>query len=369
MLFQDLVSERRFETPALLLDAGRVRRNLQRLADYAVTVGIRIRPHTKTHKSREIARRQLELGAIGLTAAKVSEAENLSSSDDDVLVAYPPLGAARAKRLATLARDRTVRAALDSIASIEAASAAAQAAGVTIGLLIDLDVGVHRTGVQSPEQSLALAQAVDRAAGVRLDGIMIYPGHIWATPNQQTAPLQAVNEILDQTIHLWERSGLAASVVSGGSTPTAYQSHLIPRLTEIRPGTYVFNDINTVRGGFCTLDDCAARVIATIVSDAVPGHVVLDSGSKVLTSDLCVPLPSSGHGHVVEYPDAKITRLSEEHAQVDVSACERRPRVGECVTVVPNHICPCINLQDSVWWIEPNEPPRPFKIDARGKSQ
>jgi D-serine deaminase-like pyridoxal phosphate-dependent protein len=310
---------------------------------------------------------QLQEGAHGLTAAKVSEAEAISDPGDDVLLAYPPVGRFRADRIALLARSRTVRAALDSMAAVEMMSAAAAEANTTVGLLVDIDIGMGRTGVQSPAESLALAQAIDRAPNVRLDGIMIYPGHIWEFPDQQAGPMKAVRELLQETLDLWHRHGLGAAIISGGSTPTAYQSHLIPEMTEIRPGTYVFNDMNTVRGGYCTLDDCAAYVIATVVSDAVPGQVVIDAGSKTLTKDPNATKAESGFGHVVELPEARITKLSEEHAQIDISGCSAKPAVGSRVSVIPNHICPCVNLQDTVWWFEPNEPPRPIAVDARGK--
>ncbi len=359
----------RLATPALIVDGPTVRRNVERLADYAKRVGIKVRPHTKTHKLRHLAHMQLRAGAIGLTAAKVSEAEVISDPGQDVLLAYPPVGRFRAERLAALARDRTVRAAVDSLTAIEMMSAVARDADVTVGLLVDLDVGMGRTGVQTAGESLALAQAIERARNVRLDGIMIYPGHIWERPDQQSDALNAVSALLEETLELWNRHGLSAEIVSGGSTPTAFQSHEIPQMTEIRPGTYVFNDMNTVRGGFCTLGDCAARIVTTVVSDAVRGQVVIDAGSKTLTKDPCIPSPDRGYGHVAEFPDARITSLSEEHAQIDVTACSSKPAVGDRVTVIPNHICPCVNLQEAVWWIEPDEPPRQLKVDARGKLQ
>lgn len=360
--------DRQIPTPALMLNASVVRQNIRRLADYAKTVGLKTRPHTKTHKLRQLARMQLEAGAIGLTAAKISEAEVISDPHQDVLLAYPPLGQFRAERVAVLARDRTVRAALDSMAAVEMISAAAQKANTTVGLLVDIDVGMGRTGVQSPEEALNLAQAIDRAPHVRLDGIMIYPGHVWERPADQLASLGAISGLLDETLALWRQHGLDATIVSGGSTPTAFQSHHIPQLTEIRPGSYVFNDMNTVRGGFCKLDDCAARVVATVISTAVPGQVVIDAGSKSLTRDPG-PTPESGYGHIVEYPNARITRLSEEHAQINVADCREKPSICERVTVIPNHICPCVNLHDSVWWIEEGEPPCQFEVAARGKVQ
>jgi D-serine deaminase-like pyridoxal phosphate-dependent protein len=198
---------------------------------------------------------------------------------------------------------------------------------------------------------------------------MFYPGDIWQVPADQVPALPAVDAHLAETLMLWTRSGLRAAIVSGGSTPTAFQSHHIRHATEIRPGTYVFNDMNCVTGGFCSLDDCAARIVCTVVSDAVPEQVVIDAGSKTLTSDrLHGGGAEAGHGFVVEYPGATIVKLSEEHGQVDVRNCERRPKVGERVTVIPNHICPCINLQSQVYWLdEPGQPARPVDVDARGR--
>ena len=360
---------RRLPTPALVIDGARVRANVQKLAEYAVKTGIKIRPHTKTHKLRRLAQMQLNAGAIGLAVAKVSEAEVLSDPGQDVLLAYPPVGEQRAERLAALARDRTMRAAIDSSVAIEVVSAAAKAGGTTVGLLVDLDTGLGRTGVSSPQATLPLAQAIDRAANVRLDGIMIYPGQVASLPEQQADELKAIDELVAEAIFLWSKHGLPAPIVSGGSTPTAYQSHFISRQTEIRPGTYVYNDMNTVRGGYCGLDDCSARVLVTVVSNAVAGQVVVDAGSKTLAADPCWTHPSAGYGHVVECPDAKITRLSEEHGQIDVTACCQKPAVGERLTLIPNHICPCVNLRDSVWWMESGEPLRQLEIDARGLIQ
>jgi D-serine deaminase-like pyridoxal phosphate-dependent protein len=358
-------------TPAIVLDAATVRGNIDRLAAYAASHGIAVRPHTKTHKSIDVAALQLAAGARGLTVAKVGEAEALLSTfadgASDFLMAYPAVDAFRTRRLAALAGVSQVRVAADTTVALDATSAAATAAGTTIGVLVDLDVGMGRTGVPNAAALVALAQAADKAPGLRLDGILCYPGHIWAKPDEQAVPLARVAAQLQEAIDLFDRHGLCRDIVSGGSTPTAYRSHLVPQVTEIRPGTSVYNDMNTVRGGFCTLADCAASILCTVVSDAVGGQVVLDGGTKMFTSDRCVPSPESGHGHVVEYPDAVITKLSEEHAQVNVTRCVRRPRVGERVSVIPNHICPCINLQDAVWWREPDGQLRRLTIDARGR--
>ncbi len=358
-------------TPALVLDATKVRRNIARMAAYTKAFGIANRPHTKTHKSVAIAGLQLAAGAVGLTVAKVGEAEILARAfadrEPDILVAYPAVDPARTVRLAALARTATIRVAVDSPEAIAALSAAAREAGTTIGILVDLDVGSGRTGVPTVEQLVDLAAAVDRSPGLRLDGIFYYPGHVTVLPDSQAAPLGLVAAKLAEAISRFDAQGLCREIVSGGSTPTAYQSHLVRGGTEIRPGTCVYNDLNIVRGGFGSLDDCAAQVVCTVVSDAVSDQVILDGGSKTLTMDRCGPAPDSGHGLVVEYPDAFIGKLTEEHAQVDVSRCRTRPRVGERVTVIPNHICPVVNLHDSAWWWEADGSLQVLPVDARGK--
>jgi D-serine deaminase-like pyridoxal phosphate-dependent protein len=354
-------------TPAVLIDTATVRRNVERMAAYSREHGLRLRPHTKTHKSLLLARMQMEHGAAGLTVAKAGEAEVMAAAADDILMAYPAVEPTRCETLARLAREKTVRVAVDSAYAVDTLAAAARSAASVIGVLVDVDVGLHRTGVQTREEALALAQHVSRTRGVRLDGILFYPGHIGGPPEEQPEKLEAVDAVIDGVIEQWRRHGLGAGIVSGGSTPTALRSHRIRHMTEFRPGTYVFQDMNGVRGGFASFDDCAARVVATVVSTAVPGQFVIDAGSKTLTMDRCGPAPDSGHGYVVEYPEARIVKLTEEHGQVDAKACPRVPKVGERVSIIPNHICPCINLQDRVWWREPGGEPKPVPVDARGR--
>lgn len=354
-------------TPALVVDGAVLRANIERLAAYARGHRLRVRPHTKTHKSVFVASLQVGAGASGLTAAKAGEAEIMATVCEDILVAYPPVDPERCARIAALATHRTVRVALDSITAAQRMAQAAAAAQSRVGVLVDVDVGMGRTGVQTPEEALRLAEVIDRDPSLHLDGIMYYPGHVWSPPEEQHEALQKVATKLEEVIRFWTKGGLKADIVSGGSTPTAYQSHLVPQTTEIRPGTYVFNDMNTVHGGFCTIEDCAARMICTVVSTAIPGQFVIDGGTKTFTSDRCIPRPESGHGYIIEYPEARIFALSEEHGQVDARACSRVPKVGERVTVIPNHICPCVNLQDSFWIAEPGNPLRRITVDARGK--
>ncbi len=359
--------ERVTQTPSLVIDEHTVRQNLSRLQTYADSHKIAIRPHTKTHKSQQLARMQLESGCRGLTVAKVGEAAVMSEVCDDILIAYPAIDLSRRTRIAELARNHTMRVALDSLQGIDSLAESATAAGSCVGVLVDVNVGMNRTGVSTAQEALALATAVARYEGpLRLDGIFFYPGHIWEPAQEQQAPLQEVDERLRDVIELWRSAGLQASIVSGGSTPTAYQSHWVSSQTEIRPGTHILNDMNTVRAGFCDLRDCGAAIVCTIVSTAVAGKAVIDAGSKTLTNDRNVTQPDSGFGHCLEYPAARITRLSEEHGELDLSDCANPPALGERVTIIPNHICPCVNLQTQMQFQTLDGSLTAMEIDTRG---
>jgi D-serine deaminase-like pyridoxal phosphate-dependent protein len=353
-------------TPILVIDAVVLRRNIRRMAEYTAQHGLKLRPHTKTHKSLRVARLQLEAGSTGLTVAKPGEACVMAAVADDILMAYPAVHPGRADELAQIARDANVHVAIDSQLPADVLSDAAGRAESTVGILVDLDVGFGRTGVQTPQDALALARIVAQRPGLRLDGIMYYPGQIKRQPKSKTDEIAAIEAKLNEAIDLFRAAGMSTEIVSGGSTPTALASHMIEGTTEIRPGTYAYHDTNCVRAGYASFDDCAARIHTTVISNARPGQIVIDAGSKTLTSDRCSPAPDSGYGHVAELPNAKITVLSEEHGQVDISACDQRPKVGERLTVIPNHICPCVNLQDQVWWQENGEL-ESIPVDARGR--
>ncbi|WP_437204037.1 alanine racemase [Planctomicrobium sp. SH664] len=274
-------------TPALVIDSATVDRNVERVMQYARTHNIQVRPHAKTHKSVEIAQRQLAAGAIGMTVAKVGEAEMLQGVCADFTVAYPAVDSVRSRRLAELAGDRRVRIAVDSLEGIEALAGAAVTAGSTLGILIDVDVGFHRTGVSSAQDSLQLARRVaDFGRGLRLDGMLYYPGHIWSRGEQQTTEMLQIDQQLGEFLDAWCHAGLEAS----RCTPALFQSHHFRCQTEIRPGTYVYNDMNTFRGGYCELQDCAAAVVCTIVSRAVTGKAVID-GERKPSPAIAISLP------------------------------------------------------------------------------
>ena len=329
-------------------------RNIERLADYADEHDLDVRPHTKTHKSRQVGDLQMAAGAVGLTAAKVGEAELMAEVADDILLAYPAIDPARTARLAQLAGTCARRASpsirSDGAKLLGRSRQPAQRDDRHPGRSRRRH-GTHRTADRRPKR-LKLAQYVDATAGpaARRPVLLSRPHRRFRPAEQEPRHCTAVSDKLAETLRLWCDHGLQARIVSGGSTPTAFQSHLVPEYTEIRPGTYIYNDMNTVRGGYCKLDDCAARIVCTVVSTAVPGQVVIDAGSKTLTSDLCGPRPESGHGYIVEYPEARIAKLTEEHGQVDIrdvlqSTADWRARDGH-----PQPHLPLRQPAGRVWW-------------------
>jgi D-serine deaminase-like pyridoxal phosphate-dependent protein len=358
------------ETPALVVDLDVFERNLHRVAGYAKQHGLRLRPHTKTHKSVRIGKRQLEAGAVGLTVAKVSEAEvMLGAAPADLLLAYPIIGHAKLERLMEVARRTRVTVALDSVFAARQLSEAARAAQVEAGVLAEFDAGLGRVGVPPGEPLLHLAQSIGKLPHLAFEGIAFYPGHIKDMEEAGQRAFAQVGELLRSILADFRHAGIEVGIVSGGSTPTLFHSHEIDGLTEIRPGTYVFNDINTVRSGGCGMEDCAATILATVVSTARPGQMIIDGGSKTFSSDRLVNSPELIFGHVVEAPGARFHKMNEEHGYIDLTHAERGFDVGDRVHVIPNHICVAVNLHEQVYGVRGEMVEETWKVDGRGKLQ
>lgn len=353
------------DTPALLIDLDIMERNLQRVADYAAAHNLRLRPHTKTHKSILIARKQLALGAAGLTVAKTGEAEvMLGAEPRDLLVAFPVIGEAKIRRLTSLAAITRITVAIDNLVSAKQLSQAAEAAGVTFGILVEIDVGLGRVGVP-PAEALQLTGAIRSLPNLDWRGITFYPGHIKDQDEEKLAQLsRTVGELRDQLI----AAGLTPEIVSGGSTPLLYRSHEVTGLNEIRPGTYVFNDLNTVSSGACTLEDCAASILVTVVSNTQPDRMIVDGGSKTFSSDK-LSSGGPGHGRLIEAPGAFFHKMNEEHGFVDLTRAERSFSVGEKVRIIPNHICVAVNLHEYVYGVRNGSVEEVWNVEARGKLQ
>ena len=352
------------ETPAVLLDLDRLEANLQRLQSYADAHAIELWPHTKTHKSPEIGLRQLALGAGGLTVAKTGEAEVFREAGAPrILVHYPPMGADKWNRLAGFAAEGlALTVAVDSAAPAEGLSDALRQHGATAELLVELDVGLHRTGQVTSAGALELAQQLSNLPAVDVAGISCYPGHAREDPNTIGA-VEAVDAQLREARDAFTAAGIRCDRISGGSTPTRYVTHMTC-VNELRAGTYALLDrVDAPTEPGFGLDACALSVAVTVVSDAVPGQIVIDAGSKTFTSD---EHPEGGHGAIVGWPDARLHTLNEEHGYVDVSGVHDRPAVGDRLQVIPNHACGCVNLHDGLLGTRDGVVERVVVVAARG---
>jgi D-serine deaminase-like pyridoxal phosphate-dependent protein len=356
------------DTPAVVVDLDILETNLREMAAYCAQHGLSLRPHTKTHKIPEIARMQVRAGARGVTVAKLGEAEIMAREGlDDILVAYPIVGPRKLERLTELARSGRLTVSTDSADVALGISDAARQAGVTVRLLAEMDAGLRRCGVQSPDELAALAQHMARLPHVEFLGFMFFPGQIRLTPGEQAPVLGQIDAKLQEAQEKLYRRGIQVRVVSGGSTPTAYQSHLMKTVTEIRPGTYAFNDMNTVTIGATELTRCAVTVHVTVVSVAVKGRAVIDGGSKTFSSDLLRGGEGQGFGLCVPHPEAILESMSEEHGHLNVEACPGELKVGDRMRFVPNHVCTTVNMHDEVWGVRGEEVVQHWPVAGRGR--
>jgi len=354
------------DTPAALVDVDRMRTNLRRAAEYCRAHGLAWRPHAKTHKSPALAAEQVRAGAVGVTVATPREAEVMARTVDDLLLAYPPIGRARLDRLMALPERVRLTVGLDSVEALRGLAQAARAAGRSVGVLVEVDAGMGRVGVQSPEDAVALARAAADAGGVEYRGILFYPGHVRDRVERQDAAIRALSDRVGRMLAALDAAGLAPSVVSGGSTPTFWRSHEVAGLTEVRPGTNIFNDRTTAEIGACGRDDCAYTILATVVSTTVPGQAVVDAGSKALAKEE-IRAETVGYGALLDRPDVVVKGVSEEHGLLDLSRTEWRPRIGDRVRIVPNHVCVSVNLQERVHGVRGGEIVEEWEVLARGR--
>jgi D-serine deaminase-like pyridoxal phosphate-dependent protein len=358
------------ETPALLIDLDIMERNLARGVEYARANDLALRPHTKTHKIPELARRQLAGGAAGLTVAKVGEAEVMIEAEpQELLVAYPVIGRRKLERLLAVGRRTKLLVALDHLLPARQLSDAAREVGLTIGVLAEIDVGLGRVGVTVGPELVQLVEGLARLPRLTFEGIAFYPGHIRGVDEPAQRALDQVGERVREALTALRRAGFEARIVSGGSTPTLFHSHRVRELTEIRPGTYIFNDRNTLATGACTLADCAASILLTVVSTARPDQIIIDGGSKTFSSDRHLASPEASFGYVVEAPGAVFTKMNEEHGYIDVRRAEREFSVGDRLRVIPNHICTAMNLHEAVYGVRGDVVEQIWKVEARGKLQ
>jgi D-serine deaminase-like pyridoxal phosphate-dependent protein len=355
-------------TPAVLIDLAVLEANIARQAERAREAGVKLRPHAKTHKSPQIARLQLAAGARGISLAKTSEAEVFAGEGfDDIFLAYPIVGRGKPERLLALSEKTRLAVGVDSLEGATALGQVFATASRRLDVRLKIDCGYHRVGVP-PENALELARRIAELPGVLLAGVFTHGGQAYAAESaEQTA--EAASSEGDAVVRVARElaaSGLPIQEISVGSTPTARLVMRVPGITECRPGNYVFHDGSQVALGTCGPEDCAMMVLATVVSVPAPDRVVLDAGSKTLSTD---PLRPRGAGHgLVLGTGSRIAKLSEEHGVIHVAESDRGHfRVGQRVRILPNHACVISNLHDRLHGVRAGRIETEFEVAARGR--
>jgi D-serine deaminase-like pyridoxal phosphate-dependent protein len=347
------VSALELETPAPVVDLDRMERNLSRWQARCDELGLACRPHVKTHKCVEIARRQLELGATGLTCQTFGEAETMADAGfHDLLLPTNMVGEHKLARLARLLERAAVTVAVDDPRVLPGLAQAAVRSGQTLRVLVECDTGHGRLGVSTPHDAATLAGKIDRSPSLHFAGFLTYP-----------SPAGAV-EFLAAAGEEAERHGLAVETVSAGGTPAMWSAEgLRPTVTEYRAGTYVFHDRATVGAGAATLDDVALTVCATVVSRPTRNRAILDAGSKSLSSDRSA---AEGFGLVLDAPESTLVKLDEEHGYVELAHGDAL-ELGQQVRIVPNHACVVSNLFAEFALVRDGALTGRWPVDARSR--
>lgn len=359
------------DTPSLLLDVDRMEANIKRIDRFAKEQGIAWRPHIKTHKSIEIAKRQVANGACGITVAKVAEAEVMAKGGiTNILIAYPLASQTKLERVAALLPLATIILTIDSAEQAQHVQAFFHQIGQDVEVWIKVDSGLRRCGVDPGEPTLQLAQHVsEHCPNLKLRGLYTHAGHSYASSSYEQIEKigQYEGECIVASAELCEKHGIPIEVRSVGSTPTFQIAGRVPGITEIRPGNAVFYDAIQVGLGVASHADCALRLIATVVSQRPGERLVFDTGSKSLSLDQGAHGNATvkGFGHVVDHPEIVIQRLSEEHG---VASVEGSTTLGllDRVQIIPNHACTVMNLFDEVHVVRGGEVIDTWRVDARG---
>ncbi|MDQ1587119.1 MAG: hypothetical protein QOJ77_284 [Microbacteriaceae bacterium] len=360
------LNDESLDTPAILVDLDILDSNIQGMAGVARRAGVALRPHAKSHKSFYVADKQLAAGAVGLCVATVGEAEAMwQHGVGDILLAYSIVGERKLERLRPLVDAEVVTLVTDSIEVAEGYSRLARLMNRRIPVLLEIDTGMHRVGVP-PEDAGAVSATIAALPGLDVRGILTHAGHahdatdqlgIALVARQEAREMQAARESL-------EAQGIEVSVVSAGSTITTPYLSAADGITEVRPGTYVYNDLRTLSCFACTPDQIAATMLATVVSRG-PGRATINAGSKSITTSR---MTDHGFGHVLGSPGTSFSRLSEEHGVLSLAPEDEKLRVGDRVRVLPIHICVWMDLQREVYGIREGRVVERIRVDAMRRS-
>lgn len=357
------------DTPWLRVDLGVLERNIAEMQAVADAAGVRLRPHTKTHKCPDIARMQLAAGAGGVTVAKLGEAEVMVDAGvEDVLVAYPLVGEPKLARLGALAERARVRTTTDSVEVAQGLARIGRDLGRDLHVLVEVDTGHHRVGRPPGEPTIALVRELTRVEGIEVVGLLTHAGHSYRAGTPEELRTVAEREGLDlaRTAEGCAAEGIELREISVGSTPTARVVAGVAGVTEIRPGTYVFNDVQQMRLGVATEATCAARVVATVVARPSEERFVLDAGTKTFTSDGGDGPPLPGRGVVAGRPELMLDFMNEEHTVGHRTGADD-VRIGDRLEVIPLHVCSTVNMFDEAVGVRDGEVARTLSIAGRGR--
>ena len=359
----DELLEAAADTPEVVVDLGVARANIERAAALTRSHGVALRPHTKTHKLPQLARLQLGAGAAGIMVAKLGEAETMADAGlDDVLVGFPLVGDTKLRRLEALI-DRGVRATV-VVDSLEVAEGVARLRR-DLPALLELDTGLGRLGYPPGEAAVEAGRRIQELDGIALRGVLTHEGHVYRRARDAADVERLTRDAAERCVAVARELGLRE--VSLGASGTFRFAVAQPGVTEVRPGTYVFNDLSLLAIGACELADVAAVIVATVVARPERTRVVVDAGSKTLTSDrLGVPDAPATFGRLWD-DGGTVVRISEEHGVLEVPPSSPL-RVGERVALVPNHVCPVVNLADAVTVVDGDRVER-WPVAARGRVQ
>ena len=363
------------DTPALLMDLERLKNNIGAMASIARKHGLNLRPHVKTHKTPEIAKLQIEAGANGITTAKLGEAEVMAEAGiTDILIANQIIGRRKLDRLMALAEKIHVKIAVDSTVGVEMLDEAAQQQHVCLEVLIEIDTGVHRCGLSDKGEILRLAEYISAVDNVQLLGITTHEGHVehGCSRAEIKAKSVAVGKEMVSLAEALREAGHDIEVVGVGSTVSAPFIAAVEGITEMHPGTYVFNDVVGVCLGAAKWDQCALAVLATVISMPRPGVIVVDAGSKALFPEEilnCFASDYDGYGYIDGMPEARMVMLNEEHGVIDIRGSTQTVEIGDKIEIVSNHVCPTVNLYDEMYVLQDGQVLDVWQIKARGKVQ
>ncbi len=334
------LSIKNIDTPALLLDAELLELNIKKMAHFAKEHNISLRPHAKTHKCPTIAHKQIKAGAIGVTCAKLSEAEIMGYSGvEEILIANQIINKEKIERLVSLSRHCQVIVAVDSIINAEAISEVAQSHGETINVIIECNIGMDRCGTNSTKETLQLAESISKLPGIKLRGLMGYEGHTVFTtpPEERLKKCRIANKILKENIDALQKHGFSTEIVSGGGTGTFDITGIDKNMTEIQVGSYVTMDMKYKSVGIDF--HLALSVLSTVISRPNKNTAIIDVGMKGITKEFGLPV-------VKDVKGITVISLSEEHGKLQLSDSAVDIKIGDKIELIPGHGCTTINLHD-----------------------